>query len=166
MSDTYTQPHLGQVFFRHPNQDRTQRDYAMCVSLIERGVVRGVMQWSAIIQDGRGGTEQITERSVFGSGSWRPLPQEELETQYGPGYRELKALTEQSFAAVERDVLVLRDAVTILGERLAALEKAEARRVESMNAMLEAAPPPSVQKTPPSPTKPLRTVDAGAAAPR
>ena len=109
MSEKYPKPHLGQTFFRYPNQDKTQREFAMCDGLVESGEVRGELQWSATLRDGRGGTEQITNRSVLGSGSWRPLPPEELETRYGPGYRVLEERIEKYAAAAQQAATLLDD---------------------------------------------------------
>lgn len=173
MSETYPQPHLGQVFFRYPNQDKTQRDFGQCVSFVERGIVRGEMQWSATISDGRGGVEQISPRSVMGTAGWRPLPQEELETRYGPGYRALQEQIAKLGEAAQTADELLAYAVEELRAKVAALEAARKddqerllRLAERLAALEKVADRKAPDPAPPSPTKPLRTVDAGAAASR
>lgn len=135
-SDTYPKPHLGQVFFRHPQHDRTQRDFAMCAGLEELGTVHGQEQWRAVLSDGRGGTDQITYQSRCGSASWMPLPAEERETRYGPGYVALKEENEQLRAALDAFGERFNEVVGNLSTRLAALEKPQARKEE---------PPPAVE---------------------
>lgn len=169
MSEKYPKPHLGQTFFRYPNQDKAQREFAMCDGLVESGEVRGELQWSATLRDGRGGTEQITNRSVLGSGSWRPLPPEELETRYGPGYRVLEErlkVWEERVVALEK-VLESFQAATgrALGETLDVVTRFE-ENLDQRLVVLEKGPAPTPPTPPVEPVgarpPPRRVVEAAA----
>lgn len=138
MSEKYPKPHLGQTFFRYPNQDKAQREFAMCDGFVESGEVRGELQWSATLRDGRGGTEQITNRSVLGSGSWRPLPPEELETRYGPGYRVLEERIEKYAAAARKADETLAAAVDEHTRQLAEMQEEMVRALNSAADLVQA----------------------------
>lgn len=169
MSEKYPKPHLGQTFFRYPNQDKAQREFAMCDGLVESGEVRGELQWSATLRDGRGGTEQITNRSVLGSGSWRPLPPEELETRYGPGYRVLEERLKVCEARVVALETVLENfqATTsqALGETLDVVTRFE-EKLDQRLSVLEKGPAPTPPAPPVEPVgvrpPPRRVVEAAA----
>jgi hypothetical protein len=118
-------PYVGQPFKRIQNEQNVEYIHCSALKLVGTYVKDGktVPDWTAILSGGFDTDERIYATKAIGHSGWEPVPVEECDQKWGPGYAALKA-----------ENAVLNNTVAWLERRLGALEGLEERLAESMNA--------------------------------
>ena len=167
----YERPYVGQPFRRVQNGSQ---------GLYEEGAVRGIKVrgrftrddgvvvdgWIAIIRTDLDGSEHrfsYDTRLMKGAETWRPIPDEEMELRWGPGYKLLVERLKDLEAQREEDARNLEVILEGVLTRLAALEERPTVTIASLcdSVPADATPNPPVPAEPPPAARRNRTSPKG-----